>query len=452
MLTLGTMLVLEYKRLTIKPWPPKSFDDSTMHFKYGSIGAEVYGYPYLVWRELPEIFKDRIPRGFEEFGFIQEPTEELPIGVSVRRYGVERVGFNCATCHTSSFTFNGQRQIVYGAPANRLDLQAYIKFLLEVSDDPALTPDAVFASAEKNGRPINLFNRVALRYVVFPRLKDEIEKAKDSFRWMAVRPKHGPGRTDAGNFWRERWGMQPENDDLIGVVDHPSVWNQRVRIEGWHHWDGNNGSLDERNISAALAGGAAEWLLDRHSIGRVSDWLMDLPPPSFPDEIDSALAQRGKAIFMTEQCASCHTPNGNRQSSVTSLREVQTDPDRSILFSRQMVENFSQVGKLYSWHFQNYRQTDGYANMPLDGIWMRAPYLHNGSVPTLHALFQQPHERPVTFRTGCDLLDPMAVGFVCSDGFEFNTLLKGNRNIGHNYGTRLPPEDIAALIEYLKTL
>jgi 16S rRNA (cytosine1402-N4)-methyltransferase len=37
--------------------------------------------------------------------------------------------------------------------------------------------------------------------------------------------------------------------------------------------------------------------------------------------------------------------------------------------------------------------------MPLDGIWLRAPYLHNGSVPTLRALLS-PSTRPVTFRRG----------------------------------------------------
>ena len=297
----------------------------------------------IVWRELPGLFKDRIPNGYEEFGFIQETEQELPIGVSVRRYGVQRVGFNCATCHTSTFSYKGQRQIVNGAPA-KIDLQAYIRFLVEASQDPRLTPDAVIASAENHGRSIDYASKLVLRYIIFPRLKDEVERSKESFAWMMRRPSHGPGRTDAGNFWRERWGLKPENDDLIGVVDHPSVWNQRIRQEGWYHWDGNNGSLDERNISAALAGGAAEWLLDRHSIGRVSDWLMDLPAPSYPDYIDSQLSNKGEKIFET-QCAMCHTSTGTRANQVITLQELGTDPERSKLFSKQMVENFEQVGK-----------------------------------------------------------------------------------------------------------
>ena len=44
------------------------------------------------------------------------------------------------------------------------------------------------------------------------------------------------------------------------------------------------------------------------------------------------------------------------------------------------------IGTGKPWKFSHFRKTDGYANMPLDGVWLRAPYLHNGSVPTLRAL------------------------------------------------------------------
>ena len=56
------------------------------------------------------------------------------------------------------------------------------------------------------------------------------------------------------------------------------------------------------------------------------------------------------------------------------------------------------------WKFSHFRKTDGYANMPLDGVWLRAPYLHNGSVPTLRALLF-PEERPAVFYRGYDVYD-----------------------------------------------
>lgn len=448
---LATALTLEFKRLTIKPWPPKYFAEPAMHFKYGSIGAEVHGYPYLIWRELPTLFADRIPKGFAQFGFITEPGQTLPIGISVRRYGVLRVGFNCATCHTSQVHTESSSQILLGAPAEQLDLQAYIRFLIEATADPRLTPEAVFDSAKRNNRPVGLFNRVVLKYIVFSRLRAEIAQVNSSFAWMDNRPAHGPGRTDAGNYWRERWGLNPQNDDAVGAVDFPSIWNQRVRTKGWFHWDGNNSSLEERNYSAALAGGAAEWLLDRHSIGRVSDWLLDLQPPPFPGAINRSLVDRGKNIY-DHECGSCHDVSLERVGTTTAIQNVKTDPERLSLFSETMVEHFKTVGSGYSWRFHHYRKTDGYLNVPLDGIWARAPYLHNGSVPSLIALLSPAAQRPTRFLRGCTNFDSSIVGFRCESGFEFDTKLKGNENTGHEYGTTLSEPEKTALLEFLKSL
>lgn len=82
---------------------------------------------------------------------------------------------------------------------------------------------------------------------------------------------------------------------------------------------------------------------------------------------------------------------------------------------------------------------------------MRGPYLHNGSVPTLFDLLATPDERPRTFFRGCDIFEPERVGFVCTDGFAFDTRKLGNSNAGHLYGTDLTFTERHALIEYLKT-
>ncbi|AHD02244.1 membrane protein [Leisingera methylohalidivorans DSM 14336] len=422
------------------------------HFKYGSIGAEVDGFPYSIWRELPTIFADDLPNGFAEFGFLTEEGHDLPIGVSVRRIGVPRVGFNCGTCHVSAYRLNGEEHLVMGAPANALNLQAYITFLTTAATDDRLTADAVIEAAEANGRPPGFLEKMVLRFVVFPRLGEQVAGLKDSLAWLGTRPAHGPGRTDAGNFWRERWGLEPDKDSRVGTVDFPSVWNQRIRLDGWFHWDGNNASLDERNISAALAGGAQEWLLERHSIDRISDWLMDFPPPAFPVPYDEALATEGRVIYEREACDSCHDPGAAKLGQVTSSDILGTDRERTGLFDEIMVRYFRTVGEKYSWQFRNYRVTDGYANMPLDGIWMRAPYLHNGSVPTLADLLAPPNQRPASFFRGCGDFDPVTVGFICSDGFQFDTRLTGNGNSGHVYGTGLPEAEKNALLEYLKSL
>ena len=114
------------------------------------------------------------------------------------------------------------------------------------------------------------------------------------------------------------------------------------------------------------------------------------------------------------------------------------------------------IGEGRPWRFSHFRKTNGYANMPLDGLWLRAPYLHNGSVPNLRALLF-PEERPAEFYRAYDVYDWKTVGFVSSgpeaerQGVKYSTADRGNRNTGHLYGTKLDAAAKNALLEYLKT-
>lgn len=107
-----------------------------------------------------------------------------------------------------------------------------------------------------------------------------------------------------------------------------------------------------------------------------------------------------------------------------------------------------------------------YKARPLNGIWAAAPYLHNGSVPTLYDMLLPPVNeegvceadecRPTQFQVGSTEFDPVKVGFVTEEGAMsslFDTTLKGNSNAGHTFfQDQLSPEDRMALIEYLKSL
>ena len=102
----------------------------------------------------------------------------------------------------------------------------------------------------------------------------------------------------------------------------------------------------------------------------------------------------------------------------------------------------------------------GYANQPLDGIWLRAPYLHNGSVPSLTALLDPPAERPADLlarlrhlrsrRRSASASTPSDDD--CPRLFLLDTAERGDGNGGHRYGTDPRAPDKAALVEYLKTL
>lgn len=103
----------------------------------------------------------------------------------------------------------------------------------------------------------------------------------------------------------------------------------------------------------------------------------------------------------------------------------------------------------------------GYKARPLTGIWATAPYLHNGSVPTLYDLLRPPAERPRSFYLGTDRFDARNVGFeterAADNSFEFRShdaqgrIIWGNFNGGHSFGDYGEAER-RALVEYMKTL
>ncbi len=97
-----------------------------------------------------------------------------------------------------------------------------------------------------------------------------------------------------------------------------------------------------------------------------------------------------------------------------------------------------------------------YAARPLYGIWAAAPFLHNGSVPTLYDLLLPPAQRPRTFALGGRQYDPVKLGFVVETSCSqqdclVDTTRTGDDNGGHLWGTDLSAADRSALLEYLKT-
>jgi len=107
-------------------------------------------------------------------------------------------------------------------------------------------------------------------------------------------------------------------------------------------------------------------------------------------------------------------------------------------------------------------KTLGYKARPLTGIWATAPYLHNGSAPTLYDVLLPPAERPRTFAVGGREYDPEKVGYRADQpeapAFIFRTHdeaepIDGNANVGHDYNNAtFTDRQRRALVEYMKTL
>jgi hypothetical protein len=343
-------------------------------------------------------------------------------------------------------------------------------------------------------------------------------------RSIAISTAEGYGRLDAFGIGRdELFGAIGANSlPADAPVSIPHVWG--MEYTGWLQWGANTNSVMERNIGQALGVGALfdastyESTVNLDNLHQLESLAYKISPPRWPDgfpPIDTAKAERGRALFY-QDCAGCHetfkTDGLMRVYQLFPLSVVGTDPMTAINFERQVmladgtVRTFPdaaldlitrikqkayqernldektialweqrQIRKGPQWdptfrapllNSSKYEDTLGrkvYRAKTLVGIWATAPYLHNGSVPTLYDLLRPAADRPVTFPTGQRDYDPVKLGlqtdttrFALPPGlkpFLLDTRLRGNWNTGHEWSFYSTLDDDAryALIEFLKT-
>jgi len=243
------------------------------------------------------------------------------------------------------------------------------------------------------------------------------------------------------------------------------------------------------------------------NLGDIQKDFYQLIAPQWPVEIAGALnAEKiasGKKLY-DQHCVQCHSivdPTDKKrklQAVLTPYKEVGTDPlvaenfinhkvksgwlegDRAmVLFGDKLPAETSPLdlvthtaaGALFNqpWQtikalFKEYRSNDAppeqtvfssYKARPINGIWASAPYLHNGSVPSIYDLLLPSAQRPATFYVGNIELDLIKVGHIYTDATNtsfFDTSLPGNSNAGHEYGTHLSDDERWMLVEYVKSL
>ncbi|TKB66220.1 MAG: cytochrome c [Nitrospira sp.] len=470
---------------------PVRYAEDEDHFKYGSLGGErEAGFPYWIWKALPRVCAAQLPEGqrspgqeYTALGFIYEGEKPLPVGMSMRRHmGVDRVFLNCASCHASTVreTPASEPRIYTGMPAHRLNLMAFERFLFDCAKSAAFTPDLIVPAIQELGGELNLLDQFLVYPTAVHLMRARLVTLDQRLSFMLDKgPERewGPGRVDTWAFGKAllnfRMDQAPDREH-IGVADFPSIWLQEPRQGMQLHWDGNNTSVEERNRSAAFGTGATPPTLDRLAMKRLEDWLLRREPPAYPFPVDTNLAAKGAPIYK-QYCSGCHGESGRNfggesVGTVVPISEIKTDRHKLDSYTLELAVN---QNLLYAGtndpteRFSHFRKTNGYANMPLDGIWLRAPYLHNGSVPTLRDLLEPRSKRPTKFYRGYDVYDQQRVGFVSTVSeergqqfFLFDTTddkgrsQPGNGRDGHEgarYGTELSDAEKAALVEYLKT-
>lgn len=199
---------------------------------------------------------------------------------------------------------------------------------------------------------------------------------------------------------------------------------------------------------------------------QVYEFISELRPPKYPLPLDKAMSQRGEQVF-SNNCASCHGSYGEN-SKYPELRipidDIGTDRVRLDALSPQHRENYGRSWFANLGGQDTIAVVDGYVAPPLDGVWASAPYLHNGSVPTLWHMLH-PEERPALWRRielgldtqkmglRVDLIDEIPRRLKPAERrWYFDTTQPGKSATGHDYPNGLTEIEKIDLLEYLKSL
>lgn len=448
------------------------------------------------------------PQGFP-VGFTQTTAQD----------GTAWTGLGCAACHTGEVRYHGTRvrldggqgmldfnafeaALVDALRATAADPARFERFahaLNVPADAQAKLKDDVAALAAKldkrhsmNAVPVpygharldafgQIFNAVASDFLNLP----ENRRVPDA-------PVSYPVLWDAPHLDVVQWNGSAPNDG-----PGPLLQNVTTALAVY-------GGMDV-NVEKGLDGYPSTIDFDR--LGQIQDDLYALTAPAWPASLfgalDAARVQRGAAVY-TKECQGCHALS-DRADKERKLRATLT-PVADVGTDARMADNFlaangktgafkgrkegvvagpvfgaqantpdlvvhAAVGAALRHPLQAVREAvagyhkvykaavdahpDHYKARPLSGIWASAPYLHNGSVPSLSELLKPPAERATSFYVGSREYDPVAVGValdVQTNASRFDTTLAGNSNAGHTYGTALDAETKKDLLEYLKSL
>ncbi len=397
--------------------PSDPLFEGQQRFYYDAFGTERIGRlpPAAFLLELmedePEVFGDQLAG----FGFVPDPSDDLPVGLKRGLEDPERLHETCALCHVARLP-DGRTWI--GAPNVALE---WSRFLLEL--------DARWVAA---GNPAFL---------------GELERTK-----LAAM---GPGRTSA----------ESDEYELPVPADFPTYFSlgQRTAL----NYLGTGANLRTEAFLSVYTFGAGnpnprEAIVPFPSAERIEPMLAflgQLEAPAAPPQ-DAALVEAGRAVYERERCDDCHHVDDPSALGVVTYDYAEDglerlpgdDPDfpngsiRTSAAHRILIDGdgsgggdtgFRDLLMFISSNGLRVRISDGYRASDLHMLWFTAPYLHNGSVPTLEDLLRPAAERPTTFVRGT---------------FTVDTTQHGNDNVGHELGTSIDDADRAALAAYLRSL
>jgi len=290
-------------------------------------------------------------------------------------------------------------------------------------------------------------------------LRTEVRGVNTADRLAALLASHRDPKTF-------RWNDQAMLDVSADVIptDVPAWWMLKKKNAMFYNGFGRGdfGRFLMASNLLTVNDTAESREVDAH-FNDVLAYINSIKPPVYPNTVNRALAKQGGILFV-QNCSKCHGSYGNDGKYPNLLipeSEIQTD---SLLYksnyqSYQFVEWFNNSWFAQGDHPARLEPFNGYIAPPLDGIWITAPYLHNGSVPDLETLLNS-RQRPRYWSRDFDNpeydYDKLGWKYSVHDSAQgktaYNTTLPGYGNYGHTYGDKLSNRERKAIIEYLKTL
>ena len=263
-----------------------------------------------------------------------------------------------------------------------------------------------------------------------------------------------------------RWSdsaLLPVSDEVI-PTDVPAWWMLKKKnamfYNGFGRGDFSRFLMASNLLTVNDTAESRE--VDAH-FNDVLAYINSIKPPDYPKPVNGVLVKQGGVLFV-QNCSKCHGhygDDGKYPNLLIPESEILTDSFlyKSNYQSYQFVDWFNNSWFAMGDHPARLEPFDGYIAPPLDGVWITAPYLHNGSVPDLETLLNS-KERPAFWSRDFDNpeYDYTKLGwkYTVRDGADgttvYDTRLPGYGNYGHTYGDKLSTKERKAIIEYLKTL
>ena len=473
---------------------PVSADAGRFYFSESGVGDPyAAGVPYPIFLALMRKYPDKLGKNWlelsEKFGFIPNPDapqdpNAIPVGFHLTEDPNTQTQFvmmNCQICHSARIGTSEGERVVLGMGNKRLRIHDYDAAWTDIARDPDLDAKALNRLAAKIARKRglnfpgewqhaltagtvrNMQKRAAIRGPEVDRLKGGLPGRVATIEGFSM----------ALNF---QHGAELKTPGSIGWVKIPDV-------AVWRYRDTN--SFDGIAIGSPVTlvaeadftfGVRPKWYQTHVHIPTsmflfLKNFTRELP---YPGTIDPKLANEGYVAF-NETCARCHgdyaSPGQvanprvlNYTEHLIPIQTIQTDPTRLDAVTQAFVDYSNSIRETEG--LVTVRETRSYVPRPLNNVWARGLYGHNGQCPSIAALATPPEQRPrryVVQPTQPYDVEAMGVAWrtVTTDAggerleageYLYDAESPGFGAGGHHFLSDLPEAKRRAVIEYLKTL